>query len=147
MPYIKSVYDILKEANEMPDLAMRAEFLKRNMRPAVVNILACVFNPKITFPDYSNVKYKVLKNPVGLTDTNIDHEFRRFYILTEQNNVPMNRKTAKLIQMLEGMHETESDLLFNYVVKKKLPFSKISNNLIIKYFPTIPNTYIDGRSI
>jgi len=143
MAYLRPPGEILAEANNIDTVKERADFLRANLRPVLRVLLACVFNPNITFPDYSDVKWKPLQNPRGITDTNLDKECRRIYILANDINIPVERKKAKLIQMLEGMHVDDSDLLFNYVLKKKLPYSKITNSFMTKSFPEIFNTYIN----
>jgi hypothetical protein len=145
MSYLKSPVEILQQANDIENVKERADFLRPHMRPVMRVLLACVYNENIKFPDYSDVKYKVLKNPRGIVDTTLDHEARRLYIFTDSAQLPLQRKKAKLIQILEGLHEEESNLLFNYIVKKKLPWSKITHSFITKSFPEILNSNIAPR--
>lgn len=142
MAYLKPPGEILAIANEIKTVEERIAFLRANMRPALRVLLACVYNPNISFPDYSDVKWKPLKNERGITDTNLDKEARKIYIFANGVDIPLQRKKAKLIQTLEGMHIDDSDLLFNWVLKKKLPYSKISNSFISKGFPEIFTTII-----
>jgi len=142
MAYVKPPGEILAEANEISTVGERAEFMKANIRPSIRVLLACVYNPNITFPDYSDVKWKPLRNERGITDTNLDKEARKIYIFANGVALPLERKKAKLIQMLEGMHVDDADLLFNWILKKKLPYSKISNSFISKVFPEIFQTII-----
>lgn len=142
MAYLKPPSQILEEANNITSVADRSNFLRANLRPGLRVLLACVYNPNISFPDYSDLKYKVLNNERGITDTNLDKEARRIYIFANGVTVPLERKRAKLIQMLEGMHKEDSDFLFNWVLKKKLPYSKISQSFISKNFPEILTTII-----
>lgn len=142
MAYMLPPGEILQAANDIDTVKERGEYLRANMRPAMLVILACVFNPNITFPDYSDVKWKPLKNQRGITDTNLDKECRRLYIFASDINLPLERKKVKLIQMLEGMHMDDADLLFNWILKKKLPYSKITNSFITKTFPEIFKTKI-----
>jgi len=137
MAYVKPPSEIFAEANLIDTVKERAEFLRAHMRPSIRILLACVFNPKIVFPDFSDVKWKRLNNQRGITDTNIDKECRRIYVLCDEVNIPFERKKAKLIQMLEGMHVDDSELLFNWILKKKLPASKITSSFIIKSFPEL----------
>ena len=118
------------------------EFMKAHMRPSIRVLLACVYNPNITFPDYSDVKWKPLRNERGITDTNLDKEARKIYIFANGPNLSLERKKAKLIQMLEGMHVDDADLFYNWILQKKLPYSKISTSFITKNFPEILSTII-----
>lgn len=137
MSYIKTPSDVFAECDQITSTTSRAEVLKANLRPAIRILLSAVFNESITFPDYSDVQYKVLKNARGIVDTSLDREAARLYIFANDCQIPLERKKAKLIQLLEGLHQEESDLLFNYILKKKLPYSKISKSFISKNFPEV----------
>jgi hypothetical protein len=142
-----SPFEILKEANNIDSVKERVEFLQENMRPSLAAILACVFNPKITFPDYSiDIEYKVLKNAKGIVDVNFDRICRKLYIFEEATKVRYERRKALLIQFLEGMHEEDSNFLFKFILQKKLPFNRISKSFIEKNLPGILNYSIRPRT-
>ena len=142
MAYLKPPGEIFNLANEITSVQERAEFLRANLRPSIRVLLACVYNPNITFPDYSDIKWKPLRNERGITDTNLDRECRKIYIFANGPNLTLERKKAKLIQMLEGMHVDDADLFYNWILQKKLPYSKISTSFITKNFPEILSTII-----
>lgn len=136
--YKKSPITILEEASTYELQTARENFLSENMRPSIQVILSLVFNEHITFPDYSDIKWKPNPGKVGIVDTNLDKESRKLYIYTQEfDKIDLNRKKAKLVQLLQGLHIDEANFLLEYVFQKKLPWRKIPKNFIEKKYPRL----------
>ena len=143
--YMKSPVEILKEANEIADQTARAEFLRGKFRPSLQILLAAVFNPAISFPDYSDVRYKhsaAAAGPKGIVDTNLDRECRRLYIFSDASRLPLNKKKAKMSLLFESLHQEEV-LLLQQVLIKKLQYNKISKKFMEANFPGVFTSRID----
>jgi len=134
--YKKSPIAILEEASTYEYQEGRERFLSENMRTSIEVILALVFNENITFPDYSDIKWKPNPGKVGIVDTKLDREARKLYIYTEQfTTIDINRKKAKLVQLLQALHVDEAKFLLEYVFQKRLPWRKIPKNFVEKKYP------------
>lgn len=134
----KLVLEVLEEAAEIHLQDKREEFLKQYMCPAIEIIFGMVFNDNITFPDYSEVKYKPNPGKVGCTDSNLNKEAKKLYIYTDQyEKIPLERKKAKLIQLLQAIHKDEAEFLMEYLLKKQLPWRKLPKNFVEKKYPHV----------
>ncbi|MEI7674730.1 MAG: hypothetical protein WCI60_03280 [bacterium] len=142
---MKSPVEILKEANEFADQTARAEFLRGKLRPSLQILLAAVFNPAISFPDYSDVTYKqsaAAQGPKGIVDTNLDRECRRLYIFSDASSLPLNKKKAKMSLLFESLHQEEV-ILLQQVLIKKLQYNKINKKFMEANFPGVFTSRID----
>ena len=144
--YMKSLTEILGEANEITNATERANYLRGHLtRPALQIILAATFNPAITFPDYSDVTYKESAAAIGekgIVDTNLDKECRRLYIFTEQSSIPLQKKKHKLSLLFESLHSEEVKLL-KQIFSKKIPYGKINKKFMEGNFPGVFTKKID----
>lgn len=143
--YMNSPHEILKEANEILDQVHRAEYLRGKLRPSLQILLAAVFNPDVTFPDYSDVTYKESQSARGLkgiVDSNLDKECRRLYIFSNASALSIDKKKAKLSLLFESLHKEEVELLKD-VLKKKLSYSKINKKFMEAKFPGVFTKKID----
>jgi hypothetical protein len=139
----KPAQKILEEADKIQNSEERAEYMKKNMRPAVAKVLAIFHNENIEFEKFKNVIYNTKHNKAGISDSTLDHEIKRLYIFQKKSPLDPDRKKVKLIQILESMHAEESDFVFNNLIQKKNPFKNLNKNFIKKYFPKILETSID----
>lgn len=143
--YMQSPSEILSEANEITNATERANFLRPKLRLSLQVLLAAVFNPSITFPDYSDVTYKesaAARGEKGIVDTNLDRECRRLYIFTEQSQLPLSKKKAKLSMLFESLHSEEVTLL-KQVMTKNIPYKKINKKFMEANFPGVFSKTID----
>lgn len=143
--YNKPITTLLKEANEIEDMDLRAQFLQKYMRQSVKEILAAFHNDSLVFDKFKDVKYRNNHNKPGISDSTLDHESKRLYLLLKDSGLTQEKKRNKLIQMLESMCKEESDLLLEYVIQKKNPFKKLDKRFVKKYFPEVINMTL-GRT-
>jgi len=84
-------------------------------------------------PPYKRVE----QTPDGYSETNLYTEFRRIYIwLDPSSTLSKTRKEQLWIQMLEGLHWKEADLM-NKVKDKKLTdlYKSVTYDLVYEAFP------------
>jgi hypothetical protein len=143
--YQKPITQILREANEIEDSVERAEYMNKFMRDTVKDILAAIFNEDIVFEKFKEIKYNNNHNKPGISDSTLDHETKRLYVLLKDSPVDPQKKINKFIQMLESVCKEESELLES-VIQKKNPYKKIDKRFIKKYFPEVFGNDLKSRS-
>lgn len=104
----KFVVEILKEVNEKPEL------LAQHKDNAALRItFQYAYDPscKMRLPE-GEPPFKRDPNPLGMSPANYQQEVRRFQIfLRPDEMLPRLRRETLFIQLLEGLHPTEADLL------------------------------------
>lgn len=143
--YQKPVQQILEEANNIESSEERAEFMKSNMRLSVAKVLAIFHNESIEFEKFKDIKYSTKQNKPGISDSTLEHEMKRLYIFQKSHALDLDRKRTKLIQILESMHNGESDFVYNNLIQKKNPYKNLNKNFVKKYFPKILELSIDRK--
>lgn len=92
----------------------RIRLLQENQNQAVFAVLQINFNPtyKMLLPEGTPPFKKEQDKPIGYQQTNILNELRRFYIwLDSSQNIPALKRETLFIEMLEGLHISEANLL------------------------------------
>jgi len=116
----ETVHEIFTKINNAKDKPKKIEVLKRYDAPYIRQILKAAFDPKIKWvlPE-GTPPYIANESPVGTEHSLLKNEARRLYLFIEggDNTVNKTRKETLFIQMLEGLHKTEAELLIN--VKNK----------------------------
>ena len=141
LPNGADVYEILCQANIVAesDVPTAVNGLKIfNDRNGAVNpVLQWLFDSNInsTLPE-GETPYKKNDAPdSSLTETALRFEFKKFkYFVTEQ--VPQARRETMWIEMLEGMHPKEAQMI-DLVKDKKNPFPNITKEVASEAFPEI----------
>ena len=76
--------------------------------------------------------------PDGYSDTNLYVEFRRFYIWLNPSNLTKIRKEALFVQLLEGLHWKESEVVClakDRQLSKK--YKSLTEDLVREAFPNL----------
>jgi hypothetical protein len=138
-----SVPEILEQVVAAGSKAEKIATLQKYNNPTLQTVLRLNFDPavEIALPEGAapyNAKRDI---PVELSDSNLYNEARRLYIFEKGHpkyNPGVNklRREALWIQMLEGIHHTEADLL-NLVKDKKLSseYKGLTEALVREAFP------------
>ena len=135
------VYEILCQADlvaqESPDLAVQGLKVFGERNGAVKPVLQWIFDSNInsTLPE-GTTPYKKNDAPDStLSETALRFEFKKFkYFVTEQ--VPTARRETMWIEMLEGMHPREAEMI-DLVKDKKNPFPNITKEIVNEAFPEV----------
>lgn len=135
----KNLIEVLTMTDEIEDAAERASFLRKHMRMGIQKILATIHNPDIQFETFV-VEYSTRYSKNGISDSSLEHELARLYIFEKSCPLVIERKTIRLIQILEGLYNEEADLLFMYMLNKLNPYKNISKSFLKKYFPEVFTT-------
>ena len=117
----ETVHEIFTKVNNAKDKPKKIAVLKQYDQPYLRQILKAAFDPKIEW-DLQEGTPPFIANeaPVGTQHTLLRNETRRLYnfIKGGNNTLSKTRKETLFIQMLEGLHTTEADLLINVKDKR-----------------------------
>ena len=117
----ETVHEIFTKINNAKDKPKKIEVLKRYDQPYIRQILKAAFDPKIKWvlPE-GTPPYIANEAPVGTEHSLLKNEARRLYLFIEggDNTISKTRKETLFIQMLEGLHQSEAEVLINVKDKK-----------------------------
>jgi hypothetical protein len=91
----------------------KIEVLKKHETSVLRAIMRINFDPlvKIDLPE-GEPPYRKDDRPAGYEMTNLISEYRRFYIWVDpKTNLPKIRKEKLFIEMLEGLHPSEAEIM------------------------------------
>jgi hypothetical protein len=137
---MKSISEILKEANNIDNAEKRREFLLRNDSETLRGIMVLCFNPNIKFLIPSEpAPYK----PSEFLDLQgrLHQEMKRFYIYLEGGNPGLQQfKREKIyVEMLESIDPADAALVES-IKNKVMPYKRITRKFVEKVWPgMIPN--------
>lgn len=132
------IFDLVDKAKTRQE---KISILKQNESPALRGILKINFHPevKLDLPDGEPPFKKELDKPIGYQETNLILEYRRFYIWLDPNqNLSRIKKEKLFIEMLEGLHVSEAELIClakDKQIQKK--WKSVKEDLIREAFPLI----------
>lgn len=109
----KTIHEVFDDISNEKDLAKRADILRKNDTGPLRQLLKLNFDQYQNFdlPEGAPPFKSDPKIPIGMADTNLFVEVRRLYIFMKEKYLPRIKKEALFIQMLEGLHHTEAELL------------------------------------
>ena len=117
----ETVHEIFTKINNAKDKPKKIEVLIRYDKPYIRQILKAAFDPKIKWilPE-GTPPYIANEAPIGTEHTLLKNETRRLYLFIEggDNTISKTRKETLFIQMLEGLHQSEAEVLINVKDKK-----------------------------
>ena len=120
--YTPSFAEVLKKVNNAKTKDKKIEILRKHDTESLRMVIKSSFDPKIIWSLPSGaVPYKPNEAPEGTEHTLLSQESKRLYhfIQGADNVTPRAQKENMYIQMLEGLHENEAELLV-YAKDKKL---------------------------
>ena len=110
-PFIHEILDLVEEQKTK---AKKIEILKEYETPALKSIFIWNFDPSVVslIPE-GEVPYNRNDVPVGTDHTSLRREFKQMYHFVKGGNDQLSslRRESMFIQMLEGLHPDEADIL------------------------------------
>ena len=132
--YTPSFAEVLKKVNNAKTKDKKIEVLKKHDNDSLRMVIKSSFDPKIKWvlPE-GDVPYKPNEAPEGTEHTLLVQEAKKLWHFIEgaDNQTPRMKKETMFIQMLEGLHKDEAEVLI--VAKdKKLhqKFKGLSDNVV-----------------
>ena len=112
--YTPLLSEILTKVNNAKTKDKKIAVLKENDSEPLRMLIKSSFDPKIKWvmPE-GEVPYKPNEAPEGTEHTLLSQEVRRFwhYIEGADNQTPKMKKETMFIQMLEGLHKSEAEVV------------------------------------
>tara|TARA_Y100001937_G_scaffold109139_1_gene153501 strand:+ start:1143 stop:1601 length:459 start_codon:yes stop_codon:yes gene_type:complete len=132
--YTPSIAEVLKKVNNAKTKDKKIEILRKHDTDSLRMVIKSSFDPKIKWvlPEGA-VPFKPNDAPEGTEHTLLVQEAKRLWHFIEgaDNQTPRMRKETMFIQMLEGLHKDEADILI--VAKDKKLHQKykgLSDNVV-----------------
>ena len=106
--------EVLDKVHKAKTKDQKVRLLREHNTPALRSIIKASFDPKIQWvvPE-GDVPYTKNEAPIGTDHTLLSQEAKRLYLFTKggDNSLSNNKRETLFIQMLEGLHESEADVL------------------------------------
>ena len=128
----KYITELLEEMNGNPDLI--DQYAKDpNYKQILTQIFEYAFlmEKKWILPE-GTPPFKPAPEPLGMTETNLYAEFRRFYVFNRADLAPLKRESM-FINLLEGIHPKEAEMLIALKDQKlHKMYNKITKTAVAK---------------
>ena len=138
MPYTPLFHEILEKVSKLKTKKQKVSYLKEHNTAALRMVLKSSFDPNIIWelPE-GDVPYTQNDAPEGTEHTLLAHEARKLYNFIRGGNsiINQNKREMMFVQMLEGLHKDEADLLC--AAKDKVLHQKykgLSDNVVKEAF-------------
>lgn len=136
-----SIPQVFEEVEKASSKDAKIKTLRSYEHPVLRGVLQINFNPdvKLDLPEGEPPFKKDTSVPKGYSETNLFTEFRRMYIWLDPNvNLNKIRKEQLFVQMLEGMHWTESeDICLAKDKKLQSKYKSLKEDLVREAFPNL----------
>jgi len=108
------ISEILDKVSKLKSKKDKVNFLQEHNTDSLRMVLKSAFDPKIKWllPE-GDVPYKRNDAPEGTEHSVLAYEARKLYHFMEGGNadINQNKRETMFVQMLEGLHEREADVL------------------------------------
>ena len=136
-PFVHEIFELVSKQRSK---AKKVEVLKEQRCDAITALLIWNFDDSvISLLPEGEVPYEKNEVPVGTDHTSLRKEWRNLYHFVKGGNDSLSktRRESMFIQILEGLHPTEADILC--LVKDKALASrfKISREVVEQAYPDI----------
>ena len=134
------IFEILDLVGAQRSKAKKVEILQEYRDPSLVSIL--IWNSDDTvvsiIPE-GEVPYNPNEVPVGTDHTSLRREYRNLYHFVQGGNTSLStiRRETMFIQMLEGLHPRESEILCLIKDKKLTTKYKLTYEVVKEAYPDI----------
>jgi hypothetical protein len=135
---VPEIFDLVDKAKSKDE---KINLLRQHDSQPIRGLLRLNFDPNFNFdlPEGDPPYKKDVDRPIGYTETNLYTEVRRFYIwLQPQDGLTKLKKESLFINLLEGIHYTEAEVLLlckDKNLKKK--YKTIKEDLVREAYPTL----------
>jgi len=135
------ISEVLQKAHSAKTKAAKIAVLKENNSPALRSILIINFDDSIVarVPLGEDVPYRPNDAPMGTEHTILEQESKKLYRFFEGGDDTLsNMKIENMfLQMLEGLHESEAEVLVKAVNKTLHKKYRVTLAVVKEAFPSI----------
>ena len=131
--------EVLQKVSNAKTKAQKIKLLQQYNSPALRQILIANFDESVVsmLPD-GEVPYKENDAPEDTEHTKLVHEYRKLYLFFKGGaNISQTRRESLFIQLLEGLHKGEAEVLCLVKDKKLGKRWKITKQCVEEAFPQI----------
>lgn len=136
-PFVHEIFELVSKQRTK---AKKVEVLKEQRCDALTALLIWNFDDTVVslLPE-GEVPYQRNEVPVGTDHTSLRKEWKNLYHFVKGGNDTLSktRRESMFIQILEGLHPTEADVLCLVKDKKLATSYKISREVVEAAFPDI----------
>ena len=132
------ISEILDKVSKVKSKKEKVAFLRQHDSDALRMVIKSSFDPNIVWklPE-GEVPYQKNEAPEGTEHTNLHGEARKLFHFLEGGNADLNqnKRETMFVQLLEGLHETDAEVLV--AAKDKIlhrKFKGLSDNVVKEAF-------------
>ena len=133
--------EVLEQVDKIKTKEEKVSLLRKYGLPAYKGVLRINFDDSVNMnlPEGEPPFRKEEGKPIGYQETNLIQEFRRFYIwLDPKQTLPKIRKEKLFIEMLEGLHISEAEVMCLAKDRKlQKKYKTITYDLVREAFPDL----------
>lgn len=133
------LHEVLQKVSNAKTKAEKIKLLQEYNSPALRQILIANFDESVVsmLPE-GDVPYAKNDAPEETEHTKLIHEYRKLYLFFKGGaNISQNRRETLFIQLLEGLHQGEAEVLCLMKDKKLGKRWKITKQCVEEAFPQI----------
>ena len=133
------LHEVLQKVSNAKTKAQKIKLLEAHNTPALRQILIANFDESIIsmLPE-GEVPYKKNDAPEETEHTKLVHEYRKLYLFFKGGaTISQTRRETLFIQLLEGLHKGEADVLILMKDRKIGKRWKITKQCVEESFPQI----------
>ena len=132
------ISEILEKVSKAKTKKEKVDILQKNDHQSLRMVIKSSFDPKIewSLPD-GDVPFTRNDAPEGTEHSSLSYESRKLYHFIKGGNpqITQNKRETMFVQMLEGLHQTEADVLVAAKDKKlHQVFKGLSKNVVQEAF-------------
>ena len=133
------MHEVLQKVSNAKTKAQKVKLLEQFNTPALRAILIANFDESvISMLPEGEVPYEKNDAPEETEHTKLDHEYRKLYLFFKGGaNISQTRRETLFIQLLEGLHKGEAEVLCLVKDKKIGKRWKITRQCVEQAFPSI----------
>ena len=133
------MHEVLQKVSNAKTKAQKVKLLEEYNTPALRALLIANFDESvISMLPEGEVPYKKNDAPEDTEHTKLDHEYRKLYLFFKGGaNISQTRRETLFIQLLEGLHQGEAEVLCLVKDKKIGKRWKITRQCVEQAFPSI----------
>ena len=133
------MHEVLQKVSNAKTKAQKVKLLEEYNTPALRALLIANFDESvISMLPEGEVPYKKNDAPEETEHTKLDHEYRKLYLFFKGGaNISQTRRETLFIQLLEGLHKGEAEVLCLVKDKKIGKRWKITRQCVEQAFPSI----------
>tara|TARA_Y100000401_G_scaffold21851_1_gene14617 strand:+ start:39 stop:464 length:426 start_codon:yes stop_codon:yes gene_type:complete len=133
------ISEVIKKASNAKTKAEKIKILQENNSQALRSVLKWNFEPKIVsdIPE-GEVPFKRNDAPIGTEHTMLEREAKNLWrFIKGANSLARFKREQLFIQMLEGLHESEADIICLVKDKQLHKKYRITKAVVTSAFPNI----------